>query len=99
MVRGAKASLQTLDWETLAKTCKILAQQVETVFTPDLVVGIETGGAVVGELIRDCLSADPAFVAVRLQRQSTKVKNRLGAHRILRPLPKRLKDILRLTEV
>lgn len=77
--------------------CVQLAEAVGE-FRPDLVVGIETGGARVAEGMVATLD-HPDQVNVRVQRPATKVKSRLGVGRLAGRLPRAVVDRLRWAEV
>lgn len=84
----------TLDPEPLREACCRLARQAGG-FAPDIVVGIATGGAYVGRIVAEELAA-AAYVEVSLQRAGTERKSRLRP--VLRLLPRRVADYLRLRE-
>ncbi|RBY84637.1 hypothetical protein DQ241_17690 [Blastococcus sp. TF02A-30] len=67
-------------------------------FEPDLVVGIETGGARVAEAMVDGLGS-PQLVGVRVQRPATKLKSRMSLGRLFSRLPRGVVDLLRWAEV
>lgn len=67
-------------------------------FAPDLVVGIETGGARVADAMVEGLGA-PRLVGVRVQRPATKLKSRLDLGRFFSRLPRGVVDHLRWAEV
>lgn len=85
----------TLDREELLKHCHRLQAAVETSFAPDLIVGIENGGRVVAENMFETLP----HISVKAQRNSTPMKNKLGAgKKLLSKAPLWVKDTLRMAE-
>ncbi|MGY5882438.1 phosphoribosyltransferase family protein [Modestobacter lacusdianchii] len=67
-------------------------------FEPDLIVGIETGGARVAESMLEQLPG-AAYIAVRLQRPATRLKSRLRLGSVVSRLPRRVADAARWLEV
>ncbi|MDE6062026.1 MAG: hypothetical protein K2G00_04610 [Duncaniella sp.] len=88
--------IATLDNARFREACRMLAREVvDSGFRPDIIVGIRTGGEYVA---REMLPAFPeARLALgRLQRPSTSHKSLLRP--LLRRLPRRLLDIMRMAE-
>ncbi|TFV62797.1 UNVERIFIED_ORG: hypothetical protein E4P37_16440 [Bacillus sp. AZ43] len=83
--------------EGFGTVCGQLAEAVRD-YGPDLVVGIETGGARVAEAMLATMG-DPAYLSVRIQRPATKVKSSLRIGRLVSRLPRPLADGLRWAEV
>lgn len=79
------------------RLCEALAGEVHP-FRPDLVVGIQTGGAYVAEAMLARLG-HPAYVAVRAQRPATRVKEKVRLGALVARLPRGVADILRWVEV
>jgi hypoxanthine phosphoribosyltransferase len=96
-VPAAPATLD-LDATRFEDACRGLADAVRQ-FEPDLVVGVATGGAVVARSVAPHLSGRPPVVEVELKRPSTRLKERVGAGRLLARLPGRAKNVLRWLEV
>lgn len=90
------------DFERL---CRNLADKVlEKNFDPDLVVGILTGGGVIGRISCDefkqkIKNHQVYYTEVKLQRPSTVVKAKRNSTHKLAKLPTWLLDILRIAEV
>ncbi len=78
----------------LDSACRGLAGSIRP-FSPEIVVGILTGGGEVGRRVAAYLHA-PAYFEVSLQRPSTHRKHRLGP--LLRSLPGWVADRLRIYE-
>ncbi len=93
-VRPSRRDLYGEDFSAL---CADLVEATGS-FAPDLVVGIETGGARVAEAMLAGLGR-PAYVAVRLQRPATKAKSQLRLGGVIRRLPRPVADVLRWVEV
>jgi hypoxanthine phosphoribosyltransferase len=96
-VPAAPATLD-LDATRFDDACRALAEEVRQ-FEPDLVVGIATGGSVVARSVAPHLSGLPPVVDIELKRPSTRLKERVGAARLLGRLPRRAKNVLRWLEV
>lgn len=85
--------------------CKRLADEVLSKnFTPDVVIGILTGGGVIGRLsYKEFQAMNPnhkvVYTEIKLQRPSTKTKSSKHANSILPKLPKWLLNVLRVAEV
>lgn len=92
--RPRRRDLYDADFRSL---CDSLAAATSP-FRPDLVVGIETGGARVAEVMLAPLD-EPAFVSVRLQRPATKLKSRFRVGSVVSRLPRGVADALRWLEV
>ena len=80
-----------------ADLCADLAKATRE-FAPDLVVGIQTGGEHVAELMLPGLG-NPEHVAVRLQRPATATKSNLRLGAVVGQLPRPVVDALRWLEV
>lgn len=76
---------------------ELVTRVLEDGFTPDVTIGIATGGAMVANQI------DPAIAGVRftctVQRPQTRLRSGIpGLHAVLRRLPPALADLLRVAE-
>lgn len=87
--------------EDFSKGCKDLACEIiKANFSPDLVIGVLTGGGYVGRCLYEGLGTSSAiYKEVKLQRGSTKAKKKLYVERILKHLPYMLLNLMRIAEV
>ena len=83
----------TLHREAFKDACRALEHDRIRPFVPDVVLGIESGGRYVAEL----LFPELPHCYVSLQRPSTRGKGRV-VKRILRSLPRTVADLLRVIE-
>lgn len=86
----------TLDKTDFSASCRRLADEVISCgFTPELIVGIRTGGEYVA---REVMAAFPSarLAVVELQRPSTRSKSQFRS--LLRRLPRPVLDIMRMAE-
>ena len=85
--------------------CKKLADEVvKHNFCPDIVIGILTGGGVIGRLSFMEFKAlsnsqEIMYTELKLQRPSTQTKNKKNANNILPKLPIWLLNLMRIAEV
>lgn len=87
----------TLDNTRFSDSCRELGAKIASSgFSPDIVVGIRTGGEYVARIVSSLLPGEPRVVSVDMQRPSTPAKKRLA--RIIRMLPRPLTDFLRIIE-
>ncbi len=85
----------TLDKTAFAQSCRRLEREVASSFMPDLVVGIATGGDYVAVRMFGWVP----HVSLTLQRPTTAGKKRAGLlFGLLRRLPRRVSDLLRIAE-
>lgn len=85
----------TLNRRDFPAACLRLQKAVAADFTPDLIIGIATGG----EYVAAGVFPDVAHASVALHRPSTADKERASLiFRILRRSPRRLADALRIVE-
>lgn len=88
----------TLTPERLSEAARQLAQQVlASGCQPALLLGIQSGGARVAQLMRPCFAEVP-YAEVRLSRPSTQQKQNGPLHHLLPCLPLWLCDVLRMAE-
>lgn len=92
--RPQRRDLYAADFDALSSD---LAKAVRD-FEPDLVIGIETGGARVADAMLAHL-ADADYVAVRLQRPATRLKSHLRIGSVVSRLPRPVADAARWLEV
>lgn len=92
-----RTQVRTVDSTKLRGMSQELAEVCRP-FSPDLVVGIATGGAEVAQHMVDALPAAELLI-VKRQRAGTAVKTRWGLPHVLRALPRWLGDLLRRGEV
>lgn len=81
--------------------CKDLANKVnKDSFTPDLVIGVLTGGGYVGRIVHENLCTNTAlYKEIKLQRGSTKAKKKSHVERVLRRLSYAVLNLMRIAEV
>lgn len=85
----------TLDEALLRQHCKVLQEQIEAVYHPDLIIGIATGGVKVAEY----MFGDVPHITVTCRRPSTKTKeNAEGVMCIVRCLPVSVRNFMRMVE-
>lgn len=88
--------------ESFARACDELAQKVvQEGRRPDVVLGIRTGGALVGERVAQALAdaGHPVrYMVVTCRRPTTKWKQRIGLQVLLRRMPRWSVDMLRRIE-
>lgn len=89
----------TLDEHRFEEACAALWREAASVATPDIVVGIRTGGYVVAETMIRVAPAGTLVLPITRRRASTAVKNdNPWVGRILRALPYAVTDRIRLLE-
>ena len=87
----------SLDIDKLTGLCKQLTEQIsESGFHPDVIIGIKSGGAEVGKILKK-LFPDSRYVECDIERASTKRKKHLLKH-ILKFFPRVLLDRMRIIE-
>jgi hypoxanthine phosphoribosyltransferase len=95
-------SVKTLSQKELHQLALKLLQQVQNDrFTPDIVIGVATGGVYISRPIHQQLTQEQwqgAYHEITLQRPSTKKKSQLNLKRLFAYLPYPLLDLLRLLE-
>jgi len=81
--------------------CKRLADLVSSNYTPDLVVGILTGGGYVGKRIFNVLKAksNVKYIEIRIERGGTEIKRKYNLKHILHSFPDFILNFLRIVEV
>lgn len=80
--------------------CKELAVKVQTEFKPDLVIGILTGGGIVGKsFVNHWVSTKPNYCEVKIKRSLTKKKEKFKVSSVLTKLPRFLTELLIIAEV
>lgn len=87
----------TLDSEKFADSCRCLAAMVEQGgFSPDVLVGIRTGGEHVARAMLPAFFKAPRMECVELRRPTTASKSRVRG--LLSRLPRCVADLLRIVE-
>lgn len=84
------------------RACQSLSFKIKETYHPDIVIGILTGGGYIGREIckyLDNLDDGVIYTEVKLQRGSTKAKEVSHLKNILRLLPQKVLDFLRILEV
>ena len=85
--------------------CRKLADEVlSNNYTPDLVIGILTGGGIIGRIAYDEFQQKNSnkkilYTEVKLQRPSTKAKAKSNVNKILPKLPIWMLNVMRIAEV
>lgn len=82
--------------------CKMLALKVNGSYEPDIVIGVLTGGGYIGQEMINTLrsvSSNLIYTEVKLQRGSTVVKEVSSVRKILRIMPEKILNVLRIIEV
>ncbi len=99
MVPKVKISVKTLTELGLRAAAIALNDLVFKDFTPDIIIGIRTGGYIVAEMMAQEAAHKPALLAISRQRSSTQAKGKVrGLKTILRLLPYAISDRLRVIE-
>lgn len=87
-----------VDQALFEQLCRDLAERTRD-FDADAVVGIATGGEVVARAMQPFLTVGTDMAYIRLQRAGTSMKSVVRLDVLLRPLPRRLLDVMRWIEV
>lgn len=77
--------------------CENLSEKVLMSFSPDVIIGVATGGKFVAEQLGKHI--DAPLLIIKRQRNSTKSKSKFKASTILPLLPMSLNNILRILEI
>lgn len=86
--------------DTFQYDCQQLMKQIQTMYQPDVVVAIRSGGLVVAQqMLKTQGGAEPLLIDVLAQRPNTKHKNSIKLDKILAYLPSWLCDFLRIMEM
>lgn len=88
----------TLYPQEFEKACQQLADKVSDSFTPDLVIGVLTGGSYVAKQVMESLNCPLKYDEVKVQRSGTKKKNKGLLRSVLQSLPIFLLNLLRMLE-
>lgn len=88
----------TLYPQEFKKACQQLADKVSDSFTPDLVIGVLTGGSYVAKQVMQGLNCSLKYDEVKVQRTGTKKKNKGFLRAVLQSLPIFLLNYLRMLE-
>lgn len=90
----------TLDRHEFEKGCAELAELVFSGgFSPDLIVGIASGGAIVAAAVAgEAFFRSATLCEMSCRRNSTPLKKKFGINAIVKKLPRRLSDALRALE-
>lgn len=64
----------TLLGSDCSESCFLLSQKVSETYSPNLIIGILTGGGYVGREMMKSFNKDVAYTEIKLQRGSTKAK-------------------------
>lgn len=67
-------------------------------FTPDLLIGVRSGGYVIAELMMEAMPHEAALLPITCRRPSTQAKKESGMKKVLARLPRWFNDQLRLAE-
>jgi len=86
----------TCEGAAFSGACAELAARVAAVYAPDVVIGVEDGGAWVTRELRRQSAFDAVYATVSTQRSGTRTKARTA--RLLSRLPLVIRDGLRLAE-
>ncbi|MCD7923447.1 MAG: hypothetical protein LUI85_01615 [Bacteroides sp.] len=85
--------------------CKALADlSLRDDYKPDVVIGILTGGGIMGKICNErfqekIVDKTVKYAEVKLQRVSTKAKNKIGIRTVLNILPRPVLNWMRIIEV
>ncbi len=94
-----KFSVKTLDQNGLQKAAQDLFTLASKDGTPDIVVGIRTGGYLVAECLKDTLPTGTAFMPITCRRPSTEKKSKSSVIKTtLKKLPYFVTNRLRIAE-
>lgn len=81
--------------------CENLSFKIKENFVPNVIIGVLTGGGIIGREIFSTFENIPNchYTEVKLQRGTTKVKEVSNAKKILKHLPEWILNIMRIIEV
>ncbi len=81
--------------------CEAFTLKIMETFAPDIVIGVLTGGGVIGREMMSTFhkKSDCYYVEVKLQRGSTKAKEASNVKALLKRLPEWMLNTLRIMEV
>lgn len=93
----------TLSQYALKNEALSLCTKIQTdEFTPDIILGIATGGIYISQPIKECFEAmkwHGLYAEIKLSRQTTKIKKKINIKSILQKLPYPILNLLRILEV
>ncbi|MFY0600320.1 MAG: phosphoribosyltransferase [Cyclobacteriaceae bacterium] len=82
------------------EACQNLAKMTHLSYQPDLVIGVLTGGGVVGrEFLKSWPENKPDYIEMEIKRDLTKKKEKFNVSKLLRRLPRFLTEFLIIAEV
>lgn len=81
--------------------CENFSSKIKESFTPDIIIGVLTGGGIIGREMFPAFQNNPncRYIEVKLQRGSTKAKEVSKIKMILKHLPEWILNIMRIVEV
>lgn len=90
----------TLLGSDFSESCLLLSQKVNETYSPDLVIGVLTGGGYVGQELVKTLpeSSDRKYIEIKIQRSGTKKKEKGFLKLVLRYAPTFLLNWMRMLE-
>lgn len=93
--------VKTLLGEEFKNGCKRLCEEIQKDYSPDVVIGVLTGGGHVGREISQHLVtfSNYQYVEIKVQRKDTKKKEKGVYHKVLQILPYFLLNWLRMAEM
>lgn len=93
--------VKTVVGDDFKKSCKSLFEKVKKEYTPDVMIGVLTGGGYIGHEMLTNLAEkeDLRYTEIRVQRKETKKKEGGILHMVLQILPYFLLDWLRMAEM
>ena len=89
----------TLLGSDFSESCFLLSQKVSETYSPNLIIGILTGGGYVGREMMKSFNNDVAYTKMKLQRGSKKAKEATNIKMLLKSLPEFILNFLRVVEV
>jgi hypoxanthine phosphoribosyltransferase len=79
--------------------CEELACKITSLYSPDIMISIKTGGAYVGKQILEKMdNSDVKYAEVMIQRGHTRRKEKKWIHIVIKKIPKFLADWIRIGE-
>ncbi|MDR2407610.1 MAG: hypothetical protein LBE13_05825 [Bacteroidales bacterium] len=90
----------TLLNEDFNTACKDLTNKIKNSFIPDIIVSIPTGGRDVGKMIlKELDNKDILYAEIKVQRNTTKIKEIKIIHYVIKNIPKFLANWIRILEI